>query len=240
MLDLLDTENELYQARRALASAEYDLKLSSARILAVSGSLLGALSLQALSNELPDADGNSQADDDLLQCSHQSPSLPTLERMTPTRVTVTEAEASASTVPATPAPITTLTNTASTSPAKEPATRACATLPQVVTDWLQAWNSKDLTKYLASYSNNFVPANGMSRKKWESMRKNRVTKQSDMSITTSAITPVSCDANTAEVTFAQQYGSKDYQDQVQKTLSLENIEGIWKITKETVTQGRSY
>ena len=43
LLDLLDTENELYQARRALTNAEHDLRLAKFRVLSASGTLLGAL-----------------------------------------------------------------------------------------------------------------------------------------------------------------------------------------------------
>ena len=43
LLDLLDTENELFQAQRALANGRYDLELAAARVLAPRGQLLNAL-----------------------------------------------------------------------------------------------------------------------------------------------------------------------------------------------------
>ncbi|NQD38892.1 TolC family outer membrane protein [Permianibacter sp. IMCC34836] len=43
LLDLLDTENELFQAQRALINGRYDLELAAARVLAPRGQLLNAL-----------------------------------------------------------------------------------------------------------------------------------------------------------------------------------------------------
>jgi adhesin transport system outer membrane protein len=42
------------------------------------------------------------------------------------------------------------------------------------------------------------------------------------------------------VSFSQEYGSDDYRDAVEKTLSLEFANGQWKIVRETVTKGRTF
>jgi adhesin transport system outer membrane protein len=225
LLDLLDTENELYQARRALSSAEYDLQFSTARMLAVSGGLLEALKLQALSNEPPEASGNTEQDDELMQCSAQMPMTSVLDRTFSSRPANLPVE-TAKTVAAPVVPV---------SPSA-----VCKELPKVVEDWLAAWNRKDLKAYLTTYADSFAPANKMKRKPWEAMRKSRITKQGDLQIVIGKVVPIQCDAKTAEVSFPQEYGSVDYKDKVEKTLSLEKIEGVWKITKETVTKGRTY
>jgi adhesin transport system outer membrane protein len=72
------------------------------------------------------------------------------------------------------------------------------------------------------------------------MRKARITKQGDLQIVMGKVVPIRCDAQTAEVSFPQEYGSIDYKDKVEKTLSLEKVKGVWKITRETVTKGRTY
>jgi hypothetical protein len=72
------------------------------------------------------------------------------------------------------------------------------------------------------------------------MRKARLSKQEDIRITVDKLETVRCDGKSAEVSFAQEYGSATYKDKVQKTLSWENVQGTWKITREAVTQGRSY
>jgi adhesin transport system outer membrane protein len=48
LLDLLDTENELFQAKRAVVNARQDLQLAYARTHAAQGSLLSALQLRKL------------------------------------------------------------------------------------------------------------------------------------------------------------------------------------------------
>ena len=92
LLDLLDTENELYQARRALANAEYDLRLSSVRVLATSGTLLNALKLQTLSPDVPNDSENAEADDALMVCDSQIPTVSTLDRTFDSRPTPLPAE----------------------------------------------------------------------------------------------------------------------------------------------------
>jgi adhesin transport system outer membrane protein len=233
LLDLLDTENELYQARRSLSNAEYDLVLAQIRVLASSGSLLSALKLQPLSSELPSANGGTEDDDELMQCSNLPPPAPTLNR---------DFDSRPATLPPEPVkPVPALVAPAAAVPKADASGPACAQLPQVVETWLGAWNSKNIPRYLSLYSDNFVPAMGMTRNAWESLRKKRITeKKGDIQASASQLRPVRCDAQSAEVAFTQGYGSTDYRDQVEKTLLLERVQGTWKITRETVTKGRTY
>ena len=229
LLDLLDTENELYQARRALANAEYDLQLSSIRTLAASGSLLGALKLQTLSSDVPETSGNTEDDDELMQCDTQIPTTPVLDRSFNSRPANLPADPVKPVAGAVPVPI-----------APPSSGTLCAELPKAVESWLDAWNRKDVARYLASYAASFVPPNGMDRAQWESMRKARISKQGDIQITIGTVVPAKCDTQSAEVSFPQEYGSTNYKDKVEKTLAMENVKGIWKITSETVTKGRTY
>jgi adhesin transport system outer membrane protein len=233
LLDLLDTENELYQARRALANAEYDLQLSAVRVLATSGTLLSTLKLQTLSPETPDASGNTQDDDALMQCDHQVPTVPALDRSFNSRP---------ATLPVDPGkPVTgAVTVVPVALPPSNTTADICNQLPKAVQTWLDAWNKKDVPAYLGAYSGSFEPGKAMDRKQWEAMRTSRISKQGDITITIGKLTPVRCDSKTAEVAFSQEYGSVNYKDSVNKTLALENVKGVWKITRETVTKGRSY
>lgn len=54
LLDLLDTENELFDARRALANARYDLKQTQLRWLTYAHRLLNALGLEQPYDEMPE------------------------------------------------------------------------------------------------------------------------------------------------------------------------------------------
>ena len=225
LLDLLDTENELYQARRALANAEYDLDLAQVRVLAVSGSLLPALKLRTLADGMPDATGGTEDNDDALACSSRILPAVTLDRAFDSR----------------PAPVTAApAQPVVLAPVPTPEAVCKAELPQVVETWIGAWNRKDYATYIGSYDAAFVPAKGLSRAAWEKLRKQRINKKGDIKAVISAIKPIGCEAKTAEVSFTQVYDSPDYRDNVEKTLSLVRVEKAWKIVKETVTKGRTF
>lgn len=58
LLDLLDTENELYQARRSYVNAEYDLAIAHVRTLAGMGKLVSSLGITRLeTSDLPELMG---------------------------------------------------------------------------------------------------------------------------------------------------------------------------------------
>ncbi|MDO8463962.1 MAG: TolC family outer membrane protein [Gallionella sp.] len=60
LLDLLDTENELYQARRSYTNAEYDLAIAYARTFAGMGQLVSSLEISRLETaDLPELLGTS-------------------------------------------------------------------------------------------------------------------------------------------------------------------------------------
>lgn len=229
LLDLLDTENELYQARRALANAEYDLQLAEVRVLATTGTLLNALKLQAMAAEKPEPTGGAEDDDPLMRCSDRILPQPTLNRTFETRLPASPAPAPKP-APVVPVPVST--------PVAPPNT--CNQLPEQLAAWIAAWNSKQIPQYLDFYSEKFVPALGLSRKAWEDLRKRHISKAKDFTARISEVTPGACDAKTAEVSFVQEYASAEYSDIVNKTLSMEYVSGRWKILKETVTKGRTF
>lgn len=231
LLDLLDTENEYFQARRALVNAEYDLSLAKVRVLAANGSLLSALQLRPLETQAPPAPGGTEAQDDASLCDSDLAPAVVLDKSDLPKPTLT----TPAPVAAAPAPV------APVAPPAPPASKAlCDAVAPSVEKWIASWNSKDFSGYLASYADDFVPAQGLSRAQWESLRKKRVGKQGGISTVLKNISPAQCDGKTTEVTFTQEYGSDDYRDTVEKTLSMAYVNGAWKIVKETVTKGRTF
>jgi adhesin transport system outer membrane protein len=75
---------------------------------------------------------------------------------------------------------------------------------------------------------------------WAKLRKQRLSQNSASKAILSDIKTVSCAQGAAELSFTQTYGSVDHSDIVEKTLSMELVKGQWKITRETVTKGRTY
>lgn len=228
LLDLLDTENELFEARRALINAENDLQLAHARVLTVQGRMLQVLQLRTLATEAPESPNVGQDGDDAIVCAADATPLIVLDK-TPLQKPVPTEPAAAAAPPVAPAP----------SPAPAP-NQACETISPSVQAWIGAWNKKDLQGYLRHYSDKFVPAMGLNRAQWEALRKKRVNKQGDISAILSNIQTTRCENKLAEVSFSQEYGSTDYRDTVEKTLALELVDGQWKILQETVTKGRTF
>ncbi|OYT92423.1 MAG: channel protein TolC [Burkholderiales bacterium PBB3] len=224
LLDLLDTENELYQARRALANAEFDLTLSQVRVLAATGSLLPSLKLQPMAADRPEAGDSAEDGDEALLCSQQVQTEMVLDRAFDSRLANLPSESKR------PKPVE----------APTPEALCKAELPKVVETWIGAWNRKDLVTYLSTYDAAFVPAKGMKRAAWEQLRKQRINKKGDIKAVISEIKPIACEAKLAEVSFNQVYDSPDYKDYVEKTLSLVRVDQAWKIVKETVTKGRTF
>ncbi len=77
LLDLLDTENELFQARRAYANAIHDLEISYARVSASMGQLVSSLTLVAQgSDPLTDLLSDSESDELMNSCQAEAPVIP--------------------------------------------------------------------------------------------------------------------------------------------------------------------
>lgn len=229
LLDLLDTENEYFQSRRALVNAEYDLSLAKARVLGANGTLLSALKLRPIETQAPDQPGGTETDDDAMQCVSGLAPQVLLDKASLPAPTLAAAAPAPAPVPA-PAP----------APAAPASQALCDAVAPSVEKWITAWNSKDLKGYLSAYADNFVPAQGLSRTQWENLRTKRVGKQGGISTVLKNITPAQCNGKTTEVSFTQEYGSEDYRDTVEKTLSMEYVGGAWRILKETVTKGRTF
>lgn len=80
LLDLLDTENELFEARRALVSAETDYQLAHVRVLTQTHQLLPALKLAPLPASQPDGIGGAEADDARIACGAEMAPAVVLDR----------------------------------------------------------------------------------------------------------------------------------------------------------------
>jgi adhesin transport system outer membrane protein len=78
LLDVLDSENELLDAQRAVANAENDQKLAYLRVLAGDGDLLAALHLKAAEDYTTDSDGPTA--DDLANCDTRYPETPAIDK----------------------------------------------------------------------------------------------------------------------------------------------------------------
>lgn len=105
-------------------------------------------------------------------------------------------------------------------------------ISDAVNGWAKAWSDKNLDGYFASYADSFKPAKGESRKAWEQMRRDRISKPASINveITNPKITVEAADA--AKMSFKQIYTAGGKPIRTNKTLSLKKVNGAWLIDQE--------
>ncbi len=104
----------------------------------------------------------------------------------------------------------------------------------LLSGWSQAWSSQNAEAYLAYYSPNFKPEQGLTRETWMTMRRERISKPSQISVVIHDPEITGVDATHAQVSFTQDYRADKLADKVTKVLDLENTDGSWKIVRESV------
>lgn len=222
LLDLLDTENELFDARRSLVVAEYELQLAQLRVLGTSSTLLPALKLAPITDTQPAELSDDPADDnDRLSCGDTMVPLPVLDRKS---VVVK--------------PYVAVTADAPAEAPKPDAIKPMAggslndTLLKLASDWSAAWSGKQVDAYLAFYADSFVPEGGLSRDQWAKQRRARLSKPGTISVKLEDVKVSSQEGSKARVQFRQVYQSADFSDTVNKTLELVQDGNKWRIVTE--------
>lgn len=221
LLDLLDTENELFQARRAYANAEHDLGIAYLRTRAGMGTLLAALSLTRQdTGEQPELQGWDAGADAPERCPPEAP--------VPVVVNKEALDArAASLVPAAGAP----SAPAAAVPAAPMASTEAA-VTQALRDWAAAWSAKDFPAYSGFYAPSFKVEQA-SKEAWVAQRRARVTKPGEISVQVEDVKVVPKGADRATTTFRQDYRSADFSDTSTKTLEWVKVDGRWLIERES-------
>lgn len=220
LLDLLDTENELFQAKRAYVNAEYDLGIAYVRTKAGVGELLGALGLTRHDTgdqpELQNWEVGSEAPE---RCPPEAPP-PVLSNKAALNSRAAGLLAVSEPVPAPAAPV-------------GPTAAPEAGLLQAVRNWAAAWSSKNFDAYSAFYAPGFETGK-MSKQAWLAQRRARLSKPGQISVQVEDIkTSSGKDGNRAVTTFKQIYGSADFNDVSVKSLEWLKVNGKWLIERES-------
>jgi tetratricopeptide (TPR) repeat protein len=126
--------------------------------------------------------------------------------------------------------------------AAAPASRAVAEptasiedeIKKTLSGWAQAWSRKDAGAYLAYYAKDFATPRGVSRTKWETVRRDRITAPKSISVSLTAIQVQSSSATRAVATFRQQYRSDLFTGSSRKTLEFVKSDGRWLIQRESI------
>ncbi|MBZ0067925.1 MAG: TolC family outer membrane protein [Thiobacillus sp.] len=214
LLDLLDTENEYFQARRAYINATYEHALAHMRTLAGMGNLLSAL--QVGREGLPTAREIGQ-DRLEVDAGSQCPAVaPVITTKVPSKL-----------VTASDKPSVMLTTPTAAAPPPE-------TVQQALAGWTAAWSSKDFPRYRSFYAQSFTPEEGVPLAQWASERAIRLGKPGNITIGINDLKVSTPDANKSITEFKQTYTSANYRDEVTKRMEWVREGERWKIQREQV------
>lgn len=247
LLDLLDTENELFQAKRAYTNAEYDLSISFVRAHAGMGSLVEAMGLARIDSETKEALNAWAMDGDAAdQCPPEAPTLYVVDKAAldaraqelmresmpaaPTGAAPVAANGAKPTV----APSVVTAAVAAAAPSAE--TTPVQAVGEAMKAWVMAWSSKNLGAYLDAYAEGFTAPEGLPKKEWVAKRKATIERAKDIRIDINEVKVTPKDERHVATTFRQSYTSANYKDVVLKTQDWEKgTDGKWRIVGETST-----
>jgi cytochrome c-type biogenesis protein CcmH/NrfG len=117
-------------------------------------------------------------------------------------------------------------------PAVVPAPDASAEIIQATSKWAAAWSAKNVKEYLGFYAAEFKTPNGETRKAWEKIRHDRITKPKSIKVGISNTKVELADDSHASVTFRQNYNASHFKSVNNKTLNWVKTSAGWQIVEE--------
>jgi adhesin transport system outer membrane protein len=227
LLDLLDTENETFQAKRAYANAEHDLLIAQARTQASFGNLLPTLGLTRLAqDDVPYPTDWKVEGDGAERCPAEGPTLFAEDKQA---LNARAAEFLRESMPPVDAPV-------AGGGAPVPTSGSDREFAEALKAWAQAWMTRDIQRYLGFYSPTFTPAHGRSRAAWTADRKRIIGTANVVKLDLSGIKVDRNGPDRVTTRFVQAYQSPIYRDVVTKALAWRNVDGKWLIESETADQ----
>lgn len=186
LLDLLDTENEYFQAKRSYINAEYDIQTAYARLYASQGELLKKIGTAR--EGLPEVTREAYMD-----------AANICEAIAPAQIKVDKEALLANAKPL-----------AMTQPLIKPA-QACSTMAITnrIDAWAKSWRQKDYDTYSQFYATNFQPESPLSRDEWTKERKQRMSVSGKVNLDISNL-QITCDGDKAIAKFTQDYSVTTY------------------------------
>ena len=239
LLDLLNTQNEYFDARRSQVNADADLSIAYLRTYAGMGRLLEKLELKRIEAEETPASEDFAALNANELCPPMAPVGTTLDREALERkARQMIQEMGGGLVGARP-------TASQASPAREPVAVATPTpeggaslrgeadVRRLTSAWAGAWSARDVGTYLAFYAPDFTPEGGMSRDAWSQQRKQRIGKAVAPNVEVHDLTVAETGNETLTVRFRQEYAAGTYRETSDKQLVWEQRGDRWLIVRET-------
>ena len=243
LLDLLNSENELYTAKRSYVLAEEDLATAIVRTYAGMGTLVASLGLKKPDSPdlAPEAQGWGVDGDASTRCPLDAIEVggATFAQLDQRADKIAADRAPAGLRPvaqpalAASAPTPVLRNvTALPAPAPATPAQSAAIATQRLQDWAAAWMSHDVDRYLAFYGPDFKPLKG-SKADWIAARHRLVGKPGAITVTLSNVQAHALTDTRVETSFDQAYASDSFKDTMHKTLTWDRVGTEWKIVGES-------
>jgi ketosteroid isomerase-like protein len=105
--------------------------------------------------------------------------------------------------------------------------------------WRNAWAQRDIAGYLATYSQQFTPADGNSRDAWVAARSKKLSAGAPIDIQIRELGIERINADQFKATFLQDYAAGSYREMARtKTLLIARENDGWKITKEWMAENK--
>lgn len=251
LLDLLDTENELLNARRTAVNSDADLSIAYLRTYAGMGELLDFLGLKKLdTGTQPAADDMAKVDPSQI-CPPEAPMTPSFDReaLNARAAAMVEETAKAGLVQGAQPVVAPVrvdpvmpsakavdsgerTKLSRGSPQPQAGTPEAEVLRQA-NGWADAWSRRDYDAYIAFYSPTFIPDGGMAREDWELLRQARLSKPKSVSIELIDIRVRRDNDKRVLLEFHQHYTSNVYRDTTDKVLEFIKVGDKWLIQRES-------
>ena len=227
LLDLLDSENELFQARRAYNNAEHDLAIAFLRTHAGLGKLLATLGVTKAGNPPPDEPKLWAAGEEAPEnCPPDNPQLYATNKDALNSRAQELIREAAPPPAAPPAPAA----AAAAAPKRASTEREIAAALKA---WRLAWAGQNVAAYLDAYAATFAPGDGSTREAWAAKRRLALSRASNISLDVKNVRLAVKDAKHASTTFRQAFRSEKFKDVALRPLPWHQIGGRWLIVRET-------
>ena len=102
----------------------------------------------------------------------------------------------------------------------------------MVMAWASSWSEQRVNDYFDFYSQDFRPAENLSRSEWQSQRRERILAPRFIEVEITDLDVEPRDGRRARVRFHQTYRSGSFQDVGLKVLELVLEDQQWKISEE--------
>lgn len=243
LLDLLNSENELYTAKRSYLLAEEDLATAIVRTYAGMGTLVASLGLKKPDAQdlAPEAQAWGIDSDASSRCPLEAIDV---GGATFAQLDARAARMAADRVPANPRTVA-MPALAASAPAPLPHADAPGIVAAPVTpaqsatiavqrlqDWAAAWMGHDVDQYMSFYGPDFKPLKG-TKATWIAERHRLVGKPGAITIVLGNIQTHALTSTRVETRFDQAYTSTRFKDTMHKTLVWDRVGSEWKIVGES-------